>query len=235
MTDIKLYNGNCIEYMDKLIDQNIQVDRIVTDPPYLTTPRGNAGNSGGMMQKLINKKGQVFHNNNCPVTEWGPRIYKLLKETGHCYIMTNHRNLMEYLQVLTDCGFHFIKSLVWDKQNKIMGQYFMSQFEYILFFRKGAGVKINECGTSDILSVPNKKLKGPDGKNLHDTEKPVKLMETLVRNSTKEGEVVMDFAMGIGSTGVACKNLNRGFIGMEIDPDYFRIAEQRIYYEDYKF
>lgn len=96
-------------------------------------------------------------------------------------------------------------------------------------------MKINECGTPDILFVPNKKLKGPDGKNLHDTEKPVKLMETLVRNSTKEGEVVMDFAMGIGSTGVACKNLNRGFIGMEIDPDYFRIAEQRIYYEDYKF
>ena len=66
-------------------------------------------------------------------------------------------------------------------------------------------------------------------------EKPVKLMEILIGNSTKEGEVVMDFAMGIGSTGVACKNLNRGFIGMEIDPDYFRIAEQRIYYEDYKF
>ena len=84
------------------------------------------------------------------------------------------------------------------------------------------------CGDSFDLPMP-------DGKNLHDTEKPVKLMETLVRNSTKEGEVVMDFAMGIGSTGVACKNLNRGFIGMEIDPDYFRIAEQRIYYEDYKF
>lgn len=48
-------------------------------------------------------------------------------------------------------GFHFIKSLVWDKGNKIMGQYYMSQFEYILFFRKGKGVKINNCGTSDIL------------------------------------------------------------------------------------
>ena len=187
------------------------------------------------MQKAINRKGQVFSNNNCPVSEWGPRIYELLKDTGHCYIMTNHKNLIEYLNYLTGCGFHFIKSLIWEKDNKIMGQYYMGKFEYILFFRKGAGVKINECGTPDILFVPNKKLKGPDGKNLHDTEKPVKLMETLVRNSTKEGEVVMDFAMGIGSTGVACKNLNRGFIGMEIDPDYFRIAEQRIYYEDYKF
>lgn len=235
MTDIKLYNGDCLEYMDKMIKEGAKVDCIVTDPPYLTTPRGNAGNSGGMMQKAINRKGQVFSNNNCPVSEWGPRIYELLKDTGHCYIMTNHKNLIGYLNCLTGCGFHFIKSLIWEKDNKIMGQYYMGKFEYILFFRKGAGVKINECGTPDILFMPNKKLKGPDGKNLHDTEKPVKLMETLVRNSTKEGEVVMDFAMGIGSTGVACKNLNRGFIGMEIDPDYFRIAEQRIYYEDYKF
>lgn len=235
MENIKLYNGDCLEYMDKMIKDDVKVDCIVTDPPYLTTPRGNAGNSGGMMQKAINRKGQVFSNNNCPVSEWGPRIYELLKDTGHCYIMTNHKNLMEYLNHLTGCGFHFIKSLIWEKDNKIMGQYYMGKFEYILFFRKGAGVKINECGTPDILFVPNKKLKGPDGKNLHDTEKPVKLMETLVRNSTKEGEVVMDFAMGIGSTGVACKNLNRGFIGMEIDPDYFRIAEQRIYYEDYRF
>ncbi len=235
MENIKLYNGDCLEYMNKMIKDDVKVDCIVTDPPYLTTPRGNAGNSGGMMQKAINRKGQVFSNNNCPVSEWGPRIYELLKDTGHCYIMTNHKNLMEYLNHLTGCGFHFIKSLIWEKDNKIMGQYYMGKFEYILFFRKGAGVKINECGTPDILFVPNKKLKGPDGKNLHDTEKPVKLMETLVRNSTKEGEVVMDFAMGIGSTGVACKNLNRGFIGMEIDPDYFRIAEQRIYYEDYRF
>ena len=90
MENIKLYNGDCLEYMDKMIKDDVKVDCIVTDPPYLTTPRGNAGNSGGMMQKAINRKGQVFSNNNCPVSEWGPRIYELLKDTGHCYIMTNH-------------------------------------------------------------------------------------------------------------------------------------------------
>lgn len=228
MGHVELYNEDCIVCMDELIKQGVQVDCVITDPPYLTTPRGNAGNSGGMMQKLINRKGQVFQNNNCPVTEWGPRIYKLLKETGHCYIMTNHRNLMEYLSVLESCGFHFIKSLIWDKQNKIMGQYYMSQFEYILFFRKGAGVRINNCGTADILSVPNKKLKGPDGKNLHDTEKPVELMEILVKNSSKEDETILDFAMGIGGCGLACVNHGRNFIGMEIDKTYFDIAVKRI-------
>ena len=232
MESIKLYNGDCLEYMDKMIKEGLKVDCIVTDPPYLTTPRGNAGNSGGMMQKAINRKGQVFSNNNCPVSEWGPRIYELLKDTGHCYIMTNHKNLIEYLNCLTGCGFHFIKSLIWKKNNKLMGQFFMSQFEYILFFRKGRGVKINNCGTSDILEVPHKKLKDADGKNLHDTEKPVKLMEILIENSTKENEVVLDFAMGIGTTGVACKNLNRSFIGIEIDDEYFNIAKERINEQD---
>lgn len=232
MENIKLYNGDCLGYMDKMIKEGVKVDCIVTDPPYLTTPRGNAGNSGGMMQKIINRKGQVFSNNNCPVSEWGPRIYELLKDTGHCYIMTNHKNLIEYLNCLTGCGFHFIKSLIWKKNNKLMGQFFMSQFEYILFFRKGRGIKINNCGTSDILEVPHKKLKGADGKNLHDTEKPVKLMEILIENSTKENEVVLDFAMGIGTTGIACKNLNRSFIGIEIDDEYFNIAKERINEQD---
>ena len=109
-----------------------------------------------------------------------------------------------------------------------MGQYYMSQFEYILFFRKGKGVKINNCGTSDILSVPNKKSKDDNGKNVHDTEKPVELMQILIENSSKEGQLVIDPFMGIGSTGIACVNSNRKFIGCELDPTYFEIAQQRI-------
>lgn len=125
-------------------------------------------------------------------------------------------------------GLHFIKSLIWLKDNKIMGKWYMSQFEYILFFRKGKAVPINCCGTSDVLQVPNKKLKDRDGINLHDTEKPVKLMEQLVLNSSKEGDFVMDPFMGIGSTGIACKKNGRNFIGVELDPKYFYIAGERI-------
>lgn len=109
-----------------------------------------------------------------------------------------------------------------------MGQYYMSQFEYILFFRKGKGKKINNCGTSDILSVKNIKSKDNEGKNLHDTEKPVDLIKILIENSSNENEIVLDPFMGIGSTGVACKNLNRNFIGIEIDEKYFNIAKERI-------
>ena len=104
----------------------------------------------------------------------------------------------------------------------------MSQFEYILFFRKGKGIKINNCGTSDILRVANNKSKDENGNNLHDTEKPIELMKTLIENSSQEGNIVIDPFMGIGSTGIAAKQLNRKFIGVEIDNKYFDLAEARI-------
>nr|DAR08361.1 MAG TPA: adenine-specific methyltransferase [Caudoviricetes sp.] len=109
-----------------------------------------------------------------------------------------------------------------------MGQFYMSQFEYILFFRKGKGVKINNCGTSDILSVSNIKRKDANGKNLHDTEKPVELMKILIENSSLENQIVLDPFMGIGSTGIACLQAGRKFIGIEIDESYFNIAKNEM-------
>ena len=222
----KLICGECVEQL-KLLDDN-SIDLIVTDPPYKVTSRGSAGNSGGMLQKKINKRGQVFVHNNIDCSEYAPEFYRVLKDGSHCYVMTNHVNLIKMLNTFTNCGFHFIKCLIWDKGNKIMGQYYMSQFEYIMFFRKGKGIKINHCGTSDILSYPNIKTKDENGNNLHDTEKNVDLMEVLVNNSSKEGEIVLDPFMGIGSTGIAAVRNNREFIGIELDPKYYDIAVQRI-------
>jgi site-specific DNA-methyltransferase (adenine-specific) len=226
MQDIQLLNGDCLELMKDIPDESI--DLIVTDPPYPTTARGSAGNSGGMLQKDINKKGKVFEFNNINCSLYAPEFYRVLKDGTHCYIMTNHINLINMLNTFTKNGFHFTKSLIWDKGNKIMGQYYMSQFEYILFFRKGKGKRINNCGTSDMLSIPNKKLKGNDGKNLHDTEKPIGLMEVLINNSSQENDIVLDPFMGIGSTGIASIKNNRNFIGIELDKNYYDIANKRI-------
>ena len=222
----KLINGGCMEYMRTLEDESI--DLIVTDPPYPITSRGHAGNSGGMLQKEINKRGKVFEPNNIDCTEYAPEFYRVLKDGSHCYVMTNHINLIKMLNVFTDCGFHFIKSLIWNKGNKIMGQYYISQFEYILFFRKGYGKKINNCGTADILSVPNKKTKDENGKNIHDTEKPVELMKILIENSTQKGDIVLDPFVGVGATALACIESERNYIGIELDEGYFNIAKQRI-------
>ena len=222
---IDLRQGDCLELMKDIPDNSI--DLIVTDPPYRVTSRGSAGNSGGMLQKKINKQGKVFSFNDISCKQYAPEFYRILKDGTHCYVMCNHTNLIEMLNVFTNVGFKFVKCLIWNKGNKIMGQFYMNQFEYIMFFRKGKAKKINNCGTSDILEVPNKKTK-INGKNIHDTEKPIDLMKILIENSSKENEIVLDPFMGIGSTGVACINTNRNFIGIELDEKYFEIAKKRI-------
>ena len=226
MRNVKIINGNSIELLKKLKDES--VDMIATDPPYRVTAKGCAGNSGGMMRSKLCMQGKMFQHNDVKPIDYIPEFYRILKDGSHCYIMTNHVNLQEMLNVATECGFKFIKSLIWNKGNKIMGRFYMSQFEYILFFRKGKGKKINKCGTADILDVPNKKTKDEEGKNIHDTEKPVGLMKILIENSSQEGEIVLDPFMGVGSTGMASVELNRKFIGIELDENYFTIAKQRI-------
>ena len=236
---VKIFNDDFLNIVKNIADESI--DLIVTDPPYPTTSRGNARNSGGMFQKKINKQGKVFNYNNIDCDMYASEFYRILKNGSHCYVMTNHINLIKMLNSFTDLrtedekkngikqyGFHFIKSLIWNKGNKIMWQFYMSQFEYILFFRKGKGIKINNCGTSDILSIPNIKRKDANGKNLHDTEKPVELMKILIENSSLENQIVLDPFMGIGSTGIACLQENRKFIGIEIDEKYFNIAKNEM-------
>lgn len=218
--------GDCLELMKEIPDGSI--DLIVTDPPYKVTARGNAGNSGGMMQKKLSMQGKIFTHNDIEPSEYIPEFYRLLKDGTHCYIMTNHVNLINMLNTATQCGFHFVKSIIWNKGNKIMGRFYMSQFEYILFFSKGKGKQINNCGTPDILNVPNKKTKDENGKNIHDTEKPVDLMQILIENSTQKNEVVLDPFMGVSSTILAAIKTNRNYIGFELDETYYNIAKERI-------
>lgn len=222
---VKLHNGDAVEYLKAMPSES--VDLICTDVPYRTTSRGNVGTMSGYWMSDLTKKGMIFENNAVEPSEYLGEFYRVLKDGTHCYIMINNLNLIEMLNEAVRAGFHFVKSLIWDKGAKICGTYYMGAFEYILFFRKGKDRPINNCGTSDILSIPMSKQKGPEG-NLHDTEKPVELMRILVENSSDKGDLVMDPFMGIGSTGVACVQTDRDFIGCEIDMGYFAIAEKRI-------
>jgi len=224
----KVFNDNAIVIMDRMIAKEYKVDLIVTDPPYKVTSRGGYTNAGGMMLNDKMRKGKVFNENEVKITEWLPKLYSLLKDTGHCYIMCNNKNLFQYMSVAKESGFHLVKTMVWAKDNKIMSQAYMSQTEFILFLRKGAFVKINNCGTSDLLSIPNKKTKNKKGQNIHDTEKPIELMKILIENSSKENEIVFEPFMGVGATCIASILSNRQYIGVELDESYFKISEERI-------
>ena len=150
-----IYNSNCLEVLKNLENK---VDLICTDPPYRVTSKGSCGTMGGFWKKEQSNKGKIFDNNDIEVSEYAQLFYDVLKDNCHCYVMCNNKNLIEFLNEFTKAGFKFVKSLIWDKRNKICSRYYMYCFEYILMFTKGER-SINFPSTPDILSIPIKKLK----------------------------------------------------------------------------
>ena len=176
-----------------------------------------------MMMPLYSLHGKAIEHNEIEFKEWLPEIYRVLKEGTHCYIMINPRNLKDLQEESEKAGFVFQNLLVWDKGNSLPNKYYMNSYELILMLRKGKARNINFMGTSNILRVPNVVRN-----KKHPTEKPAELMEILIKNSTNEGDTVLDPFMGVGGTGVACKELRREFVGIEIDEKYYGIADERI-------
>ena len=91
-----------------------------------------------------------------------------------------------------------------------------------------SGVETDNKGTRHPISILDFPQKWRRQDQIHPTQKPVALIEYLIKTYSNEGEMVLDFTMGSGTTGVACKHLNRNFIGIELDEEYFKIAEKRI-------
>ena len=205
------------------------VDLVVTDPPYKLTPRGTSGSMGGAFWTGdLAKNGEVFNSGSLDISDWLGQCYRILKNGTHIYIMVNDKNISHYLDKIKNSNFKFVKTLVWVKPNKICGRWYMTQKETIILARKGEKRPINNAGTSDVIFTPNfKKLKA-DGLNLHDTEKPVELMQILAENSSNPEDIVFDPFAGIGTTAIACINTNRNYIGFELDKHYCDIANERV-------
>lgn len=181
-----------------------------------------------MFQNKEFMRGKVFTENDVRIYDFAGELFRVLKWQTHCYVMCNQVNLQSYLNELTNVGFNVTRLLIWDKGNKINSQFYMGQVEFIIFCRKGKAKRVNNCGISELIAIPNKKTKRKDGTNFHDTEKPVALMQLLVEQSTQVGEVVLDPFFGIGATPIACAKSGRKFIGYELDPEYYAIANGRL-------
>lgn len=215
------------------------VDLIVTDCPYKIVQGGCSNNSvnfkamSGVLnkqrdyeneQKEYVKKGKIFKYNDIEFSDWLPEIYRVLKNDSHCYIMINGRNIKDLQTEIEKAGFKYLNLLVWDKGNQTPNRWYMNSVEFILLIRKGKAKKINNMGEKSILRVPNLKK----GTKLHPTEKPIKLMEILIQNSSNKNDIILDPFMGSGTTPVACINTDRKYIGFELDENYFEIARDRI-------
>jgi site-specific DNA-methyltransferase (adenine-specific) len=170
----------------------------------------------------------MFVDNQLDIKDWLPKLIKLMKNDTQFYIFTNDKNINYYMTTLLEHGLKIYKNLIWVKDNKIMGRYYMSQKEYIIFGRFNKEKVINDCGTPDILVFPNYKDKNFLGENYNDTQKPLELLETLIKNSTNKGELVLDIMMGTGTTNIASKRLDRRSIGIDLRESQCKRTVERL-------
>jgi site-specific DNA-methyltransferase (adenine-specific) len=238
MSDTALMLGDCLERMKEIPDGS--VDMILTDPPYGTTackwdsiiplePMWE------QLKRIIKPNGAIVMTASQPFTAAlvmsNPKLFRYdfvwEKPMATGALNANRMPLRAHESVLV-----FYEKLPTYNPQKTNGKPYRKVIKGEMVGRcyGGTGVadefeQIN-CGTRHPRSVF--KISNPNHKALHPTQKPVALMEYLIRTYTNEGETVLDFTMGSGTTGVACVNLNRNFIGIELDEGYFKIAEERI-------
>lgn len=213
--------GDCLERMKEIPDESI--DLCISDIPYKLT---GGGKGDGVNSKR--PKGILTDNSQLMAVpkfeDWLPELYRVMKNGTHIYLMCNFKNLNDLMNKSAKVGFKHINLLVWEKNNCTPSQFYMKNCEYTLLLRKGGSKYINDIGGSKTVHKFNNII----GNKVHPTEKPVELMKFYVENSSNVGDVVLDMFIGSGSTGVACLNTNRKFVGVEMDENYFNIAKDRM-------
>ena len=226
MNDIELWNEDCLNIIKTIPDNSVNL--VITDPPYKLNKTTGSMTSTSKAEKWQGnlKAGDKTANiiNMVKFSEWLPEVYRVLKKDAHCYIWINDKNLVDLCNEAEKVGFKLHNILVWKKNNVTPNRWYMKNCEFILFLHKGKSFPIKNMGDTQLFECNN--INGRD--KLHPTQKPVEYLERLILNSSDELDTILDCFMGSGSVGVACKNLNRKFIGIEKDEKYFKIAKERI-------
>lgn len=210
---IQLINGDCLEEMKSIPDKSI--DMIFTDPPYFMKYRSNYRKT--KYEKILND------DNTNWIRPFFIEANRIIKDDKSILLFCS-LDTIPFLYSEAINYFTIKKLLIWVKNNWSSGDLkcdFANRTEYILHLQKGRN-KLNGKRDSNVLYFDRTLNKN------HPTEKPVPLLSYLIEKLSNENEIILDSFMGSGSTGVACINTDRNFIGIEKDKEYFEIAKKRI-------
>jgi site-specific DNA-methyltransferase (adenine-specific)/modification methylase len=225
---------DCLEYLKQIPDNF--VDLIVTDPPYNVSQKHDLKINGRIIKK--NFGDWDFGFDPLPVLA---ELRRVLKPNGQIYVFCGTEQIPIYMQEFIKKWF-FRNLLVWYKTNpppRMSKTNFLFANEYIVYAIKEKGkpsLSIFNFSSQSTMhntfisgSLQGKeRLKEKNGLAIHPTQKPLAILKKLIEVSSKEGDVVLDPFMGIGSTAVACKELKRNYIGCEINPKYVDAATTRL-------
>jgi site-specific DNA-methyltransferase (adenine-specific) len=197
------------------------VDLLITDPPYESLEKHRAiGTTTRLKHSLASSNDwfSIFPNQRFP--ELFAAVYRVLRRHSHFYLFCDQETMFVAKPIAESCGFTFWKPLVWDKRKIGMGYHYRARYELILFFEKGKR-RLNDLGIPDVIECP-RVIKG------YPTEKPVRVSEVLIEQSSERGDLVADPFMGSGSIGVAALGRGRRFIGNDIADNAHRLARERL-------
>ena len=238
--DIELWQGDCLDLMKDIPDGRI--DMILADLPYGTTQNKwdsiiPLNDLWEQYNRVIKDNGMICLTSSEPFTnalinskpshfKYYDLVWDKVGTTG--FLNSKRRQLRRHEQVICfykkQTTYNPLMEFRGKERNKRSynkrkgdGDSCYGKFENIESFN-------NEYYPTSIIEISNASQKG----KIHPTQKPVALFEYLIKTYTNEGETVLDNVMGSGTAGVACKNLNRRFIGIELDENYFEIAKKRI-------
>ncbi len=237
-TDVQLYHGDCFVEMKRI--KEYSVDMVLTDPPYGTTACKwdsviPLDRMWGRLNRLVKPSAAIVMTASQPFTS--ALVMSNIKMFKYCWVW--EKNYGSNFAVARKQPFkeHEDICVFYKKQpkyNPIMeprsetGKKFVANCSYDKRKSDHSNMTNGKANRDPNWRLPGSVRKFNMQVGLHPTQKPVALMEYLIRTYTNEGDIVLDFTMGSGTTGVACVNLNRKFIGIEMDDKYFKIAQERI-------
>ena len=228
MKDVELYNDDCFNIMKKLIADGIKVDAIICDPPY-----------------LIN---YADWDREFNMTLAIDLCYEMLKVNGNLILFQGWSNVAKTKELL-DQKFQIQNWIIWDRiKGRGAKKNLVSTREDILWYCKGnnptykkiySNIPKKTGGLGKKNGQPNRALTNvwydispivpwSKERNGHPSQKPLQLMERCVEIWTKEGDTILDFTMGSGTTGVAAVNAGRKFIGIEKEKEWYEVAKNRL-------
>lgn len=218
----------------KLIKQipTASIDLILTDPPYNLSPY-STGNIKLSWRKEINNDVANWDKVEFKPSDWVGEFKRVLKPTGNIFGFTSYNLIGKWHEAL-DSEFDTFQFVVWHKTNpvpKVLRAGFLNSCELIVcMWNKGHTWNFsNQREMHNFIETPicmgTERIKIP----FHPTQKPIRVLQHIIKVASKEDDMVFDPFMGVGSTGVAALNLGRKFTGIEIDEKYFKAAKKRIH------
>jgi modification methylase len=243
-----IIQGDCIEQLKALPAKS--VDLVFADPPYNLQLGGDLLRPDNSKVDAVDDHWDQFESfaaYDAFTRAWMSECRRVLKDDGALWVIGSYHNIFRVGAALQDLGFWILNDVVWRKSNPMpnfKGTRFTNAHETLIWAAKGAGAKrytfnydAMKMANDDVqmrsdwtmpLCTGDERLKDETGAKAHPTQKPEALLHRVILSSTRPGDIILDPFFGTGTTGAAAKRLGRRYIGLEQDPNYVKIAKERI-------